>query len=94
MRSKLYRCGEEMLSGERLMSYESFEQLLYYRSKMVVVLSRFDRSINEMALRGFLRRMQDQGYFGKIQEKISKPKDICPELPIEYSVPVLERWSP
>lgn len=94
MKERLDKCSGSILGEAALLPYETFCQLLYHRSKMVVVLSMFDRSVNEAALREFLGRMQQQGYFSKIPEKKHRPKDICPELPLVYSVPVLERWSP
>jgi hypothetical protein len=67
MREKLDKWPEPILGAEgSLLPYEVFTKLLYHRSKMVVVLARFDGTVDAEGLKGFLVRMQHQGYFTKI----------------------------
>lgn len=93
MRDKLRRCGN-VVKEDALLDLESFCSLLYTRSKMAIVMARYDKGIGAAELKAYLTMMQKLGYFNRIEDKKHKPKEICPELPICLAIPILERWSP
>lgn len=83
-----------VLRDDALLPSDKFCSLLFNRSKVAIVMARYDKGVNNLELKKYLATMQKLGYFNRIEEKKHKPNEICPELPISLTIKILERWTP
>ena len=77
MREK-FQGSISIIRDDSMLDAEMFCSLLFQRSKVAIVMARYDKGVNSNELKSYLSMMQRLGYYYRAEEKKHKPKEICP----------------